>query len=114
MVSMAQPTHNKYWGPTVRARYGDELATAAEHVRAMLDSPGWAIVEALLEAGKQREIDGLVQGRALEHHQYIAVTRAAFTFEVCQQVGEVVLFEARRAEDERRRVVEAAERRGEA
>jgi hypothetical protein len=97
----------------VRDRLGDELPAYADQVRDLLAHPGWQVLDGLYEAGLQREMQGLISRRVLPHVEYIAVTRAAFTHEVCRTLPQTVLFEAERMLDERREA-EAASRREEA
>lgn len=97
----------------VRDRLGDDLSDRADQVKDLLEHPGWQTLAGLLDEGLRRELSRLVSRRALDHAEYIAVTRAAFTIEVCRTLPQTVLFEAERMLAERQEA-QAAERREEA
>lgn len=111
---MEQPTHNAYWGPMVRERLEGQLEDRAAQVQALVDHPGWAVVEELLQAAVARETGQMVGSRVLSHGEYLALSRTVFALEVARQAPLAVLFEARRAEEQRKKADGAASGREEA
>ena len=110
---MERPEHNEFWGELIRRRLGDELPAYADQVRELIEHPAWRTLAGLWDDALSREMALLISRRPLEHAKYIAVTRAAFTIEVCRALPHSVLYERQRMLDRQREAAEAAERREE-
>jgi hypothetical protein len=113
--AVEQQPHHSALISAVRRHVGGEWHDVEAHVLALLGSPGWAVVSAIVEDQRAAELAVLTGPKLLQHGQYIAASRGVRALEMCQQVGDVVLHECARlrAEAERKAADSAAGGRGE-
>jgi hypothetical protein len=59
---------------SLRDLTSEQLFTAAKQVGELMEHPGWAFLEQLMEARKARLVTSLVHGENLELRGYVSVT----------------------------------------
>jgi hypothetical protein len=68
----------------------ERLFANAEALGDLLDHPGWAVLEQLMEARKSRLVTSLVHGAVLEQHGYVAQTSMLSGIDQVLYAGHVV------------------------
>lgn len=75
---------------SLRTLSSDELFTAAKLVGDLTDHPGWAVLQQLMEARKQRLVTSLIHGGVLEQHGYVAQTSMLSGIDQVLYAGDVI------------------------
>lgn len=75
---------------SLRGLSSEELFSAAKLVGELTDHPGWAVLQQLMEARKDRLVTGLIHGAVLEQHGYVAQTSMLSGIDQVLYAGDVI------------------------
>lgn len=85
---------------SLRGLSSEELFTAAKLVGELQDHPGWAVLQQLMEARKQRLMTSMIHGGVLEQHGYVAQTSMLSGIDQVLYAGDAIKQLARKKQAE--------------